>query len=246
MFLAVALASLTSLGLGANDVLLKAISQETRNVVAQILQQPNGKLYISSGGNGNSSERSNNNSSNKPKKNIVSTKALLEQSTRELGLQSTQQYIELLRTPGRQGGLYGGGPELVVLSNLLRRPIAIYEPATTDTDTADDDTEDGRATTTTSTTSSPSSYFPIECKGTFGDGLFEDPCYEIGPQSAILQASSVGGLQFQGAYSWKLHILVIETGNVVTFDDGSIRPEKHACVLLPQQPSQQQQQQQQQ
>ena len=46
MFQAVILASLTSMGLGGNDVLLRAISRETRAVVAQILQSPDGNLII--------------------------------------------------------------------------------------------------------------------------------------------------------------------------------------------------------
>jgi hypothetical protein len=45
MFLAVALSTLAPMGLGGNDVLLKAISRETRQVVASVLQSQ-GNLVI--------------------------------------------------------------------------------------------------------------------------------------------------------------------------------------------------------
>jgi hypothetical protein len=60
--------------------------------------------------------------------------------------------------------------------------------------------------------------FPITCKGSFGEGIFEDPCLTSIPNSAILS-----NIQ-PGAYSWRLNILVL------TVSPG----EKHACVLLPQ------------
>mmetsp|Transcript_19143 Transcript_19143/g.18386 ORF Transcript_19143/g.18386 Transcript_19143/m.18386 type:complete len:143 (-) Transcript_19143:2-430(-) len=58
--------------------------------------------------------------------------------------------------------------------------------------------------------------FPIQRVGLFGDH-FKDLCQSI-PNSAVLSP----GLQ-PGAYSWHIHILVVDSGN----------NEKHACALLP-------------
>ena len=173
MFLAVALASLCSVGLGANDVLLNSISKETRNVVAHVLEG-NGNLVIQG-------------------KRLVSTSSLLKSASKTEGV-SPKEYIQMLR----DGSLYGGGPELTVLSNVLRRPISIYELLETD---------DNNSTTQF-----------IQCMGTFGKDTLQDPLRKI-PDSAILQSNDP-----PGAYSWHLHILVVD-----------VSPhEKHACALLPQ------------
>ena len=118
--------------------------------------------------------------------------------------------MELLRKPGVKGGIQGGGPELTVLANVLRRPISIYELASPEDEVDQDENEE----------CSPNTY-PIVCKGTFGLDLFGDPCATIS-ESAVL--SNVQ----PGAYSWQLHILILDVS-----PNGD---EKHACVLLPQTP----------
>jgi hypothetical protein len=182
MFLAVALAAATSMGLGGNDALLRAIALETRAVVSQIMNSP-GNLHIE----GN---------------RIVPAKTLLLSASDKEGL-TPEEYLEKLQKEGIYGGLYGGGPELTVLSNVLRRPISIYEV-------------DHKLWNNSNTSSSTCS---IQCMGVFGD-IFQDPCVTSIPDSAVLS-----GLQ-PGAYSWHLHILVLDASPV----------EKHACVLLPQSP----------
>jgi OTU-like cysteine protease len=179
MFQAVALAAATSSGLGANMALLRSIVKETRQIVASILES-DGNLYITDS-------------------RFVSTKQLLGSASKAEGL-SPESYLELLRKEGKDGGLYGGGLELTVLSNVLRRPISIYEMSD------DDFTREGEYVCCN-----------IICKGVFGSPLFEDPCRHI-HDSAILS-----DLQ-PGAYSWHMHILVVNTD----VDN------KHACVLLPQ------------
>mmetsp|Transcript_1234 Transcript_1234/g.1483 ORF Transcript_1234/g.1483 Transcript_1234/m.1483 type:complete len:279 (-) Transcript_1234:181-1017(-) len=187
MFQAVALATAASMGLGANNALLRAISEETRDVVAQVMGSRDGNLHIEG-------------------QRLVRTSDLLTSASRSEGM-SPDEYLERLKKSGSDGGLYGGGPELTVLSNLLRRPISIYE------------LEDDTTTTTTTAennnnTNGESKYCRIKLAGVFGDH-FKDPCLSI-PNSAILS-----GLQ-PGAYSWHLHILVVDAGF-----------EKHACALLP-------------
>lgn len=184
MFLAVALASLTSLGLGGNDALLNSISQETRNVVANILESPSGNLVVEN-------------------KRLVSTTSLLNSAAKQEGV-SPQEYLEMLRN----GTLYGGGPELTVLSNILRRPISIYELENDNDDSASPTLMQGERTQ------------PIVCRGIFGSNTFRDTLQKV-PNSAILNA---GNERMPGAYSWHLHILVVDT----------VANEKHACVLLPQ------------
>jgi hypothetical protein len=184
MFLAVALAAATSMGLGGNDALLRAISLETRAVVAHIMNSP-GNLHIE-------------------KSRIVPAKDLLISASRKEGL-TPEDYLERLQKEGIEGGLYGGGPELAVLSNVLRRPISIYE--------LDDKISNNNAILHGNDTCS------IKCMGVFGD-IFLDPCATSIPDSAVLS-----GLQ-PGAYSWHLHILVLDASPA----------EKHACVLLPQSP----------
>mmetsp|Transcript_8355 Transcript_8355/g.12571 ORF Transcript_8355/g.12571 Transcript_8355/m.12571 type:complete len:351 (+) Transcript_8355:118-1170(+) len=226
MFLAVALATSTSMGLGGNNALLNAVAKETRSVVAQVLSAPDGHLHVS----GN---------------RIVRAVDLLRSAAAGEGLTAVK-YIEKLVG----GDLQGGGPELTVLSNVLRRPISIYE-----LDFDGDDEEFGKLVTgtgdnqqcedyggvnrnenangnnqmetKTSTSSTGSTKLngnidmdiPPRCRikrvGSFGD-RFKDPCAEI-PNPAV-----ISGL-LPGAYSWHIHILVVDAGP----------NEKHACALLP-------------
>jgi len=218
IFLAVALASLCSVGLGANDVLLNALAKETRNVVATIFEtaasnnhNTNSTLFVTG-------------------QRLVTATALLKSAARELQL-SPKEYLRRLRLTGREGGLYGGGPELTVLANVLRRPISVYELA-----------KQQEAAETERIPSSSS--IGITCEGVFGAGIFDDPLLKVRRRSrhgqddpnnhttmsmmnsAVLQASEQAASPMRGAYSWHLHILVVDAGK-----------EKHACVLLPQPPA---------
>ena len=85
MFLAVALETVASVGLGGNDALLRAYSRETRAVVAQVFESP-GDLVVEC-------------------KHLVSTNKLLLSAATQEGL-STKQYLDLLRKEGIEGGLY--------------------------------------------------------------------------------------------------------------------------------------------
>ena len=82
MFLAVALAAAASMGLGGNDTLLRAISRETREVVAQVLES-SGNLYIADD-------------------RICPASDLLKSAANGEGLNS-KQYLELLRKEGING-----------------------------------------------------------------------------------------------------------------------------------------------
>jgi len=180
MFQAVILGTTTSMGLGGNDVFLKLLSHETRNIVADVLGCTNGNLHVE----GN---------------RIVRARDLLNSAARTEGI-STEEYLRRLRSKTSSTGramLEGGGPELTVLANVLRRPITIYELCT------DQDSVIGRTC-------------EIKAVGSFGD-IFIDPIKEI-PNSAVLS-----GIQ-PGAYSWHVHILVVDSGP---------NNEKHACTLLP-------------
>jgi len=183
MFLAVALATCTSYGLGGNYAFLRAISNETRDVVAQILSVDKGNLHVEG-------------------KRIVRVSDLLKSAARNENV-SGIEYVNMIRN----GTLQGGGPELTVLSNVLRRPISIYEIDTSDEAfTSTWNRDDGKDVP---------NICPIKCVGSFGQ-IFQDPCLEI-PQSAILQNIQAG------AFSWHIHVLVVDSGN----------GEKHACALLP-------------
>ena len=205
MFLAVALAAATSMGLGGSNTLLRAISQETREVVAQILSAPTGKLFIGPG-----------------KDNVVDASRLLQSAVQqEPTINTSDEYLEALRKEGREGGLYGGGPELVALSNVLRRPINIYEVDEQRLKEQQQGVQNGAyngIVGNSDNETSPEILFPIVCKGSFGEGVFEDPCLTSIPDSVIL-----ANMQ-PGAYSWRLHILILNASPT----------EKHACVLLPQ------------
>jgi len=248
MFLAVALATSTSMGLGGNYALLRSVAQQTRSVVAQVLSAKEGTFHVEG-------------------KRIVRAVDLLKSAAKKEGLSSGEEYIDLLT----RGVLQGGGPELTVLSNVLRRPISIYELDMSPeqwlqkVDVAIDDDDDDDNDANNDTTGSPSliandrdkefsdeegeenidqnesgntfeaeidsktngnkqkalykMIIPekcrIKCVGKFGD-IFKDPLSEI-PDPAV-----ISGLQ-EGAYSWHIHILVVDSGG----------GEKHACTLLP-------------
>lgn len=202
MFLAVALAAATSMGLGGSNKLLSSISRETRDIVAQVLSSSTGKLFIGPQQN-----------------NTVDASRLLQSAVmQETTISTPEEYLAALRKEGREGGLYGGGPELVVLSNVLRRPISIYEVDENFTKEQQQENLEEIPVNDNGGSSSGIS-FPIVCKGSFGEGVFEDPCLTSIPDSVIL-----ANMQ-PGAYSWRLHILVLNASPT----------EKHACVLLPQQ-----------
>ena len=132
---------------------------------------------------------------------------------------------------------------MTVLANVLRRPISIYE---LDPDGIRNNNNDDNES---SLVSSCRQQQKIVCKGTFGMGLFDDPCSRI-PNSAVLSSSGVVPVVIpsqksdnandvnandananaavsatSSCYSWQLHILILNVGQ-----NGS---EKHACVLLP-------------
>jgi OTU-like cysteine protease len=167
MFSAVALASLTSLGLGGNNALLNSISQETRNVVASVLENTNGGSLVIT------------------KKRVVGAATLLKSASRQEGM-SQEEYLRKLRLTGPEGGLWGGGPELTVLSNVLRRPISIYE-LDPQSPTSDNNQN-------------------IICQGVFGEDFFHDPLDNM-PRHA---PSAVLDHPWPGAFGWHLHILVVD------------------------------------
>ena len=192
MFLAVALATSTSMGLGGNNALLKAVASETRDVVAQVLSTPEGHLHV----NG---------------KRIVRVRDLLKSAADKENV-DIKTYIELLRN----GKLQGGGPELTVLSNVLRRPISIYELDDESILFKDNQNVDHNSNEDPEVNILIPSRCKIKCVGTFGD-LFKDPC------SQIQNPAVISGL-LPGAYSWHIHLLIVDAGP----------NEKHACALLPQ------------
>ena len=152
MFQAVALATSASMGLGGNDALLRAIANETRNVVAQVLLSSShhhhdnhnrtGGTGTNNGTDNGTDSAVNNNSGNLHVngKRIVRVIDLLQSAAKQEHV-SPETYIELLRN----GTLQGGGPELTVLSNILRRPISIYELLAADDDVEADDDADADA-----------------------------------------------------------------------------------------------------
>jgi hypothetical protein len=185
------------------------------DVVAKFLSSPDGILYVN----------------NKPVKRVVRCRDLLLSAAKNEGW-TTDEYLMRLRQPGRMGGLYGGGPELVTLSNILRRPISIYHLK-----------PPSQHQQTVSSSSDATKYYELERMGVFGEGLFEDQCQKI-PDSVISNAIffTVGGRstenQQQGQIpfnrgfspissplksSWHLHVLIADAGE----------NEKHASVLLP-------------
>ena len=183
--------------------LMSSMVDEMRNVVANFLTSPDGTLYVN----------------NKPKKRLVRCKDLLVSAAKTEGL-TNEEYLTKLRLPGRMGGIYGGGPELTVLSNILRRPISIYHLNPSQSHNA--------------------STCKIDCIGVFGEGLYEDPCNTI-PNSVVSNAvfftlsrktrsnpdkQQETILSSPHKCSWHLHILIADASE----------DEKHAGVLLPSSP----------
>jgi hypothetical protein len=163
IFQAVALATSTSLGMGGNNAFLRVVKDEAREVVAQILSAE-GTLHIEG-------------------KRIVRTFDLLRSAAKKEQLDN-EQYLQMLRN----GTLHGGGTELTVLSNVLRRPISVYELVW------DEDKLGGHIPENCE----------VKCVGTFGD-IFIDPLLDI-PNHVILS-----GIR-EGAYSWHIHILIVDAG----------------------------------
>jgi hypothetical protein len=196
-----------------------AMALEMRRVVANFLSSPDGTLYVN----------------NKPRKRIVRCRDLLASAAMAEGM-SCEEYLTRLRRPGKVGGLYGGGPELTVLSNILRRPISIFHLKQR-TGVGGGKEDNCRE---------------LQRMGVFGEGLFEDSCNSI-PDSVVTNAVffTVDGRGAVGRRrqeeerssssssssttsvppsissplkcSWHLNILIADAG------DG----QKHACVLLP-------------
>ncbi len=108
--------------------------------------------------------------------------------------------------------MQGGGPELTVLSNVLRRPISIYELDYDWWEAQSKASVDG-----IDQVKKVPEKCRLKCVGSFGT-VFRDPLADI-PHSVVLS-----GLQ-EGAYSWHIHVLVVESGF----------GEKHATALLPKQ-----------
>ena len=186
---------LISMGmLNPDDSFFSNTMQEMRNSVANILSSPEGTLYVN----------------NKPKKRIVRCKDLLKSAANNEGL-STKEYLRKLRKSGKEGGLYGGGPELTVLSNMLRRPLSIYH-----------------LKQTTNVEKSSQKSREIVQMGCFGEGLFEDPCQSI-PDSIVSNAvffsldSRSSSPSSPMRPSWHLHILIADVSE----------NERHASLLLP-------------
>jgi len=202
MFLAVALATSASMGLGGNNALLRAVANETREVVANVLSAPTGHFHVE-------------------KKRIVRASDLLLSAAKSESVDAST-YLEILRN----GSLQGGGAELTVLSNVLRRPISVYEldegaecnvisTKINDDEPSESNMEGDECLNSHNSVPPIPSKYRIKCVGLFGD-IFKDPCTEI-PNSAVLE-----NLQ-EGAYSWHIHILIVDAGE----------GEKHACALLP-------------
>ena len=190
-------------------------------VVAKFLSSREGVLYVN----------------NKPVKRIVRCRDLLSSAAKTEGL-SPDEYLSRLRQPGKKGGLYGGGPELTVLSNILRRPISIYHLKQKQHPLQQQISTATNATVAAATVATR--YCELERMGVFGEGLFEDQCQSI-PNSVIsnalfftLDGSKARQQQAQSSEdtyristpmkcSWHVHVLIADSGN----------GEKHASVLLP-------------
>lgn len=187
-----------------------SMALEMRKIVANILATSEGNLYVNKQENG--------------KLRVVRCRDLLRSAANSEGL-STEDYLSKLRQPGKEGGLYGGGPELTVLSNVLRRPISIYHlKPNPNSDAATD------------------SSMELKRMGVFGDGLFEDPGGSI-PNSVVSNAVffTIGGPKATSSQmedslkgsslpisspwqcKWHLHILIADANE----------KEKHATLLLP-------------
>lgn len=223
MFLAVAFASAVSMGLASrtrangldehdDTAMLRTVAKEMRQLVAKILSSE-GNILIAG-------------------KRICAARDLLKSAAAAEGM-APAEYLARLAKDGRSGGLNGGGPELTILSNILRRPISVYEvykpdvihdsgairagmesgwqnpgAEAADGSMSSKDVEDG-------------SSCRIQRLGSFADS-FVDPCARI-PNPAVLSDQTASD---PGLCSWGLHILVLDTGSTVV--------EKHALALLPQ------------
>mmetsp|Transcript_19490 Transcript_19490/g.27753 ORF Transcript_19490/g.27753 Transcript_19490/m.27753 type:complete len:346 (-) Transcript_19490:46-1083(-) len=204
-----------------SDMLVSSVALEMRQVVAKFLSSREGVLYVN----------------NKPVKRIVRCRDLLSSAAKTEGL-SPDEYLSRLRQPGKKGGLYGGGPELTVLSNILRRPISIYHLKQKQHPLQQQISTATNATVAAATVATR--YCELERMGVFGEGLFEDQCQSI-PNSVIsnalfftLDGSKARQQQAQSSEdtyristpmkcSWHVHVLIADSGN----------GEKHASVLLP-------------
>jgi len=223
MFLAVAFATAVSMGLASrtrtngldehNDTaMLRTLAKEMRQLVAKVLSSE-GNVLIAG-------------------KRICSARGLLKSSATAEGM-TPARYLARLVKGGRRGGLNGGGPELTILSNILRRPISIYEVHKPDVIEGSSGIRAGMesewqnpgAEAAEGCMSSKDVENGSSCRiqrvGSFADS-FVDPCAVV-PNSAVLadQTASTPGL-----CSWGIHILVLDTASTVM--------EKHAIALLPQ------------
>ena len=142
------------------------VPRKLRKIIANILSN-DGTLYIEND-------------------RLVSTRALLESSARAEGLRP-REYLNKLVVDGPEGGLFCGGPELTVLSNIYRRPISIYEV-------------DATLTSEMINSMDGTEVIPIEKKGTFGKPLFQDPLAKDFPDSAVVNFGK----------EWHIHILVLD------------------------------------
>lgn len=190
---------------------MSSMALEMRGVVANYMSCEDGNLYVN----------------NKPVKRIVRCRDLLRSAANNEGL-SPEEYLIKLRQPGKLGGLYGGGPELTVLSNILRRPISIYHLKQQQSTKDDVEPEQNSC--------------EVERIGVFGEGLYEDPGLKIpdgvvsnavfftlgAPRQDTEDSAMLSHLSSPLKCGWHLHILIADAG---VNDKGE--PEKHAVVLLP-------------
>lgn len=195
VFQAVISASLVSMGMIDPDAFstVPSMALHMRKVVAKLLSSPEGTLYVDR---------------KQARGRVLRCQDVLQSAAKKEGL-TEKEYLSKLCKPGREGGLHGGGPELTVLSNVLRRPISIYHLKQTSLPTGDVPCE-------------------IERMGVFGEGLFEDVCATV-PDSVISNAGVCGlekathDMELQLKSSWHLHILIVDASD----------KEKHATALLP-------------
>ena len=241
MFLAVALGAMNSMGWSSlvsgnghpqnSTSWMSVLAQDTRTMVAQVLNSTDGWLYIHGGGGGSGRGTGGEwDDTTSTQRIVCKASELLQQATnQEPGFNTTQEYLHALITPGALGGLYGGGPELTVLANIFRRPISIYElaPSPSPCSSSGRTFSDSGQESPNPETYSPDDFCPVIRKGTFGDGLFDDPCgnMSILSKSAVLSSSRGAGVVagHAKATNWHLHVLVIDVSPT----------EKHACVLIP-------------
>jgi len=113
---------------------IETLAGRTRKQVSKVLQSKSAVLAIDSN------------------QRRVSAAALLAQAS-----QGDSGYIPALETMGKDGGMYGGGPELVVMSNILQKRINIYEM---DGPPVDDRCE-------------------LSCEGIFGEGVFVEELHVL-------------------------------------------------------------------